>query len=392
MTQFKDKSATEGEESARVGLFTYPVLMAADILLYDTDRVPVGDDQRQHLELTRDLAQRFNARYGETFVVPEAVDPARRAAGDRIMDLQEPTKKMSKSSASPQGTIDLFDDPATIERKIKRAVTDADDGPDAVRYDPVAKPGVSNLLEILAPVQGRRPEDVAGDYTRYGPLEGGPGRRGHRRWSSRSRLAYRNWADDPEAVAEVLRAGAERAGAVARRHPTPGLRRGGPGRAGLRDSPGDRATGSAGRRRLAGGAPRGGARGGRAVVPRRPIRPSRLPGRPHYPRRSGWTSIGDLAGPPSARDGRHPLPDPADFAAALGRLGISQDRPVVAYDDARGLDRGPAVVDGAGERPAGRGPRRRYRSLAWSAQPRRSPAVTPVRRCRTATGPVGAGR
>ncbi len=102
MTQFKDKSARHGEESARVGLFTYPVLMAADILLYDTDRVPVGDDQRQHLELTRDLAQRFNTRYGETFVIPEAVVPP-AGRGARIMDLQDPTKKMSKSSESPTG-------------------------------------------------------------------------------------------------------------------------------------------------------------------------------------------------------------------------------------------------------------------------------------------------
>jgi tryptophanyl-tRNA synthetase len=170
MTQFKDKSAKGGEEAARAGLFTYPVLMAADILLYETDRVPVGDDQRQHLELARNLAQRFNARYGETFVVPEASIPP-PGRGARIMDLQYPDKKMSKSTESTQGIIGLFDDPKTIERKVKRAVTDADDSPDAVRYDPVAKPGVSNLLELLATIQGRRPEDVAGDYTRYGPLK-----------------------------------------------------------------------------------------------------------------------------------------------------------------------------------------------------------------------------
>jgi tryptophanyl-tRNA synthetase len=213
MTQFKDKAAKEGEESARVGLFTYPVLMAADILLYDTDRVPVGDDQRQHLELTRTLAQRFNNRYGETFVVPEAVVPP-PGRGDRIMDLQEPIKKMSKSSSSPQGTIDLLDDPATIERKIKRAVTDTDTGPGAVRYDPVAKPGVSNLLEILAAVQGRRPEEVAGDYTQYGPLKADLTAAVIAALEP-IQLAYRKWGDDPEAVREVLRAGAERAGAVA---------------------------------------------------------------------------------------------------------------------------------------------------------------------------------
>ena len=214
MTQFKEKSARQGEESARVGLFTYPVLMAADILLYDTDQVPVGDDQRQHLELTRELARRFNARYGPTFVVPEAaIQPAGR--GNRIMDLQEPNDKMSKSSVSPLGTIYLLDDPATIERKVKRAVTDTDDGPDAVRYDPVAKPGVSNLVEILASVQGRRPQDVAGDYTRYGPLKADlaaalisvveP-----------IQAAYLKWTQDPSAVTSVLRAGAERADQVAR--------------------------------------------------------------------------------------------------------------------------------------------------------------------------------
>jgi tryptophanyl-tRNA synthetase len=213
MTQFKDKSAKGGEEAARAGLFTYPVLMAADILLYDTDRVPVGDDQRQHLELARNLAQRFNNRYGETFVVPEASIPL-PGRGARIMDLQFPDRKMSKSTESTQGIIGLFDDPKTIERKVKRAVTDADDGPDAVRYDPVAKPGVSNLLELLATIEGRRPEDVAGDYTRYGPLKADlaaavisvieP-----------IQTSYHSWARDPDAVAQVLRAGAKRADEVA---------------------------------------------------------------------------------------------------------------------------------------------------------------------------------
>jgi tryptophanyl-tRNA synthetase len=214
MTQFKDKSAREGEESARVGLFTYPVLMAADILLYDTDRVPVGDDQRQHLELTRDLAQRFNTRYGDTFVMPEAVVPP-AGRGDRIMDLQEPEKKMSKSSVSPQGTIRLFDDPAAIERKVKRAVTDTDTGPDAVRYDPVAKPGVSNLLEILAAVQGRRPEEVAGHYTQYGPLKADLAAAIIAALAP-IQAAYWRWNDDPGAVTKVLRTGAERADEVAR--------------------------------------------------------------------------------------------------------------------------------------------------------------------------------
>ena len=160
MTQFKDKAAKGGEESARVGLFAYPVLMAADILLYDTDLVPVGDDQRQHLELTRDLAQRWNTRYGDTFTVPEAAIPP-AGGGARIMDLQDPVRKMSKSAGSDAGLIYLFDDPKVIERKVKRAVTDLDPpGPGAVRWDPQEKPGVSNLLEILAALKGGKPEEI----------------------------------------------------------------------------------------------------------------------------------------------------------------------------------------------------------------------------------------
>jgi tryptophanyl-tRNA synthetase len=214
MTQFKDKSAPKEEESARVGLFAYPVLMAADILLYDAGRVPVGDDQRQHLELTRDLAQRFNSRYGETFVVPEAAIPP-PGRGDRIMDLQEPHKKMSKSSVSSQGTIGLFDSPATIDRKIKRAVTDTESGPGAVRYDPARKPGVSNLLEILAAIQGRRPEEVAAGYTQYGPLKADLAAAVIATVEP-IQAAYRRWAEEPGAVAKVLRTGAERADDVAR--------------------------------------------------------------------------------------------------------------------------------------------------------------------------------
>ncbi|HEY1119238.1 MAG TPA: tryptophan--tRNA ligase, partial [Acidimicrobiales bacterium] len=139
MTQFKDKS--ERAEFISAGLFTYPALQAADILLYDTDVVPVGDDQRQHIELARDVAQRFNSRVGaDVLVVPEHVIPP---VGARIMDLQEPANKMSKSLESPQGTILVLDDPKAIEKKVKRAVTDADN---EVRFDPEAKPGVSNLL------------------------------------------------------------------------------------------------------------------------------------------------------------------------------------------------------------------------------------------------------
>jgi tryptophanyl-tRNA synthetase len=175
MTQFKDKS--EGAEFVSAGLFTYPALMAADILLYDTDRVPVGDDQRQHLELARDLAVRFNHRYRDTFVVPEAAIPA---IGARVMDLQRPTRKMSKSADSPQGTIGVLEDLKSVEKKIKRAVTDIDD---EVRFDPEAKPGVSNLLAILGAVTGRDPVDLADSYTQYGPLK----------------------ADTAEAVVELLR-------------------------------------------------------------------------------------------------------------------------------------------------------------------------------------------
>jgi tryptophanyl-tRNA synthetase len=142
MTQFKDKSG--GQESVSAGLFDYPVLMAADILLYDTEEVPVGDDQRQHVELTRDVATRFNHRFGQTFVIPKATFPKVAA---RVMDLQDPTRKMSKSDESPQGTIGVLDPPPVITKKIKSAVTDSGS---EVRYDPDEKPGISNLLEIYA--------------------------------------------------------------------------------------------------------------------------------------------------------------------------------------------------------------------------------------------------
>src|SRR3954469_25141771 len=142
MTQFKDKSAKEGTSAASVGLFTYPILQAADILLYQADQVPVGEDQRQHLELTRTLAQRFNHRFGETFVAPEAYIPQATA---KITDLQEPTAKMSKSSSSPQGILDLLDDPGPLRKKVMRAVTDT--GSEIVA-DEAGKPGVTNLLRI----------------------------------------------------------------------------------------------------------------------------------------------------------------------------------------------------------------------------------------------------
>src|SRR6202171_5472995 len=140
MTQFKDKSQKEGSEATTVGLFTYPVLMAADVLLYDADLVPVGEDQRQHLELARDVAQRFNSRFPDTFVVPDVLIHKSTA---KIYDLQDPSSKMSKSAASDAGLISLLDDPKASAKKIRSAVTDSER---EVRYDPDNKPGASNLL------------------------------------------------------------------------------------------------------------------------------------------------------------------------------------------------------------------------------------------------------
>ena len=148
MIQFKDKSAKQGADSTSVGLFTYPILQAADILLYDAEIVPVGEDQRQHIELTRDLAQRFNTRFGETFVVPEARIPKETA---KIFDLQNPTSKMSKSGDSENGIIWLLDDPKLTAKKIKSAVTDTERD---IRFDPIEKPGVSNLLTLLSVLGG----------------------------------------------------------------------------------------------------------------------------------------------------------------------------------------------------------------------------------------------
>jgi tryptophanyl-tRNA synthetase len=158
MTQFKDKSARDGQEQASVGLFTYPILQAADILLYQADQVPVGEDQRQHLELSRTLAQRFNHRYGRTFVPPQ---PYILAEVAKIYDLQDPTAKMSKSSSSPQGIVDVLDEPDVIRRKIARAVTDTGS---EVRADAEAKPGVTNLLRIFSALSG---EPVAVLEARY---------------------------------------------------------------------------------------------------------------------------------------------------------------------------------------------------------------------------------
>ena len=158
MIQFKDKSLRSGADQASVGLFTYPILQAADILLYQTDQVPVGEDQRQHLELTRDLAQRFNHRFGRTFVVP---GPYIVADVAKIADLQDPSVKMSKSSSTPQGIIDVLEDPASIRKKISRAVTDMGS---EIRADNEAKPGVTNLLRIYAALTGTSLEALERQY------------------------------------------------------------------------------------------------------------------------------------------------------------------------------------------------------------------------------------
>jgi tryptophanyl-tRNA synthetase len=165
MTQFKDKAAKREADFISAGLFTYPALMAADILLYDTDEVPVGDDQRQHIEITRDIAIRFNHHFGDTFRLPRGVIPK---AGARVMDLQDPTSKMSKSADGDAGLIYLLDDPAAILKKFKRAGTDSDS---EVRYDRAAKPGVSNLLDILAACTGADATALAAGYSQYGPLK-----------------------------------------------------------------------------------------------------------------------------------------------------------------------------------------------------------------------------
>ena len=167
MTQFKDKSQKQGADATTVGLFTYPVLMAADVLLYDTDLVPVGEDQRQHLELARDLAQRMNARFPDTFVVPEPMIPKATA---KIYDLADPTAKMSKSAATDAGLISLLDDPAKTAKKIRSAVTDSER---EIRFDPEAKPGVSNLLTIQSAVTGADIDKLVDGYAGrgYGDLK-----------------------------------------------------------------------------------------------------------------------------------------------------------------------------------------------------------------------------
>ncbi len=208
MTQFKDKAAKREADFVSAGLFTYPALQAADILLYDAEEVPVGDDQRQHIEITRDIAVRFNGRFGDTFVLPKAVTPK---AGARVMDLQEPGSKMSKSSSGDAGIIFLLDEPEAIERKFKRAVTDSDND---VRYDRAAKPGVSNLLEILATARGTTPEAAAAGYDGYGALKRDAGEAVVEMLRP-IRERYHELRRDPGELSSLLRRGDERAEAVA---------------------------------------------------------------------------------------------------------------------------------------------------------------------------------
>ena len=208
MTQFKDKSAKREADFVSAGLFTYPALQAADILLYDAQEVPVGDDQRQHIEITRDIAIRFNHRFGETFVLPKAVTPP---AGARVMDLLDPTSKMSKSSETEAGCVYLLDPPAAIEKKFKRAVTDSEN---EVRYDREAKPGIANLLDILSAVTGSPPQQLAEQYSQYGALKVDCGA------AVAAMLApiqqrFSELMNDPAELGRLLRIGAQKAGEVA---------------------------------------------------------------------------------------------------------------------------------------------------------------------------------
>jgi tryptophanyl-tRNA synthetase len=211
MVQFKDKAAKREGGFISAGLFTYPALQAADILLYDADEVPVGDDQRQHVEITRDAAIRFNHRFGDTFVVPEAVTPT---AGARVMSLQDPTAKMSKSDDTAAGCVLLVDEPSAVMKKFKRAVTDSDSGPGAVRYDPSGKPGVSNLLEIHAAITGRSIDEIAGEYDQYGALKAATGEAVLAELEP-IRTRYQELLADPGELARLLAVGAGKAREVA---------------------------------------------------------------------------------------------------------------------------------------------------------------------------------
>jgi len=210
MTQFKDKSGRQGVEGTTVGLFAYPILQAADILLYDAELVPVGEDQRQHIELTRDLATRFNGRFGDTFVVPEV---GIRAESAKIYDLQEPTSKMSKSGEHPQGIVWMLDEPARTAKKIRSAVTDT--GREVV-YDPEGKPGVSNLLTILSAMTGRPLDALVAEYDGrgYGDLKKDVADAVVAEFEP-VRARALELLDDPAELDRVLAGNADRAAAIA---------------------------------------------------------------------------------------------------------------------------------------------------------------------------------
>ncbi|CAH9414061.1 Tryptophanyl-tRNA synthetase (EC [Streptomyces globisporus] len=210
MTQFKDKSAKQGADRATVGLFTYPVLQVADILLYQANQVPVGEDQRQHIELTRDLAERFNGRYGQTFTVPAPYILKQTA---KIFDLQDPAVKMSKSASTPKGLINLLDDPKVTAKKVKSAVTDTDT---VIRFDEEKKPGVSNLLTILSTLSGSPVEDLERSYEGkgYGALKTDLAE-AMVEFVTPFRARTQEYLDDPETLDSILAKGAEKARAVA---------------------------------------------------------------------------------------------------------------------------------------------------------------------------------
>ncbi|APS23595.1 tryptophan--tRNA ligase [Streptomyces parvus] len=210
MTQFKDKSAKQGADRATVGLFTYPVLQVADILLYQANQVPVGEDQRQHIELTRDLAERFNGRYGQTFTVPAPYILKETA---KIFDLQDPAVKMSKSASTPKGLINLLDDPKVTAKKVKSAVTDTDT---VIRFDEEKKPGVSNLLTILSTLSGSPVEDLERSYEGkgYGALKTDLAE-AMVEFVTPFRARTQEYLDDPETLDSILAKGAEKARAVA---------------------------------------------------------------------------------------------------------------------------------------------------------------------------------
>jgi tryptophanyl-tRNA synthetase len=207
MTQFKDKR--ERQEFVSAGLFSYPVLQAADILLYQTDLVPIGEDQRQHLELSRNAAERFNSRFGETFRLPDAMIPE---VGGRIMDLQEPERKMSTTGGTAQGTVGVLEAPETIRKKFKSAVTDS--GTD-VRYDPEQKAGVSNLIEIMAIATGQEISEVEArfDGGGYGAFKQEVGEAVVALFDP-IRQRYEELRSDPAELERLLRVGAEKASAV----------------------------------------------------------------------------------------------------------------------------------------------------------------------------------